>query len=418
MKIFRLTLTIIFATLFSAPIFGQVESAERPTTLDLGRQITRELKSGDIPVYLVELSAGEAAYVLVMQNGIDVIVSVYGPDEKKIKYVDSPNGSNGPEPLRFVAGTSGAYRVEIGTFDTIGANGRYDITLKEVLSAEQFRQLTSAEQKKFTEIPPPLTVFDEQRMRQNELVMRLRRTGAKYEGQRAFVFAEQGLLTQPELNEYGELVNKGVADVERYLGIKFDSKYYSDTRMSFFVSNDIKHSYFSGSESLQPFIFTEGLRVKLKSDPYLHEIAHAILGETGSAWLTEGIANYVSSYVSKRFGGYDHKVFGNRSNRGVDGHVRELLASEDNARHLPQILSASAYFDFSVFANDEQIQKFRAVAYPAAHSFVKFMVKNVGLEKMKKIYIRKDTDKAVEEITGKTKDQWEKMWLKHIKASK
>lgn len=419
MKVLRLTFAFVITTLFSIPVIGQVENiTPKPATLNLGRQITRELNSGELHVYLVEVSAGEAARVLVMQNGVDVIVSVYRPDGTKIKYVDSPNGRNGPELLLFVAESAGVYRVEVRTFDTVAASGRYDITFNEVLSAEQFRQLTAAEQKKFTEIPPPLTVFDEQRMRQNELVMRLRQSGAKYEGTRAFVLADQGLLTQQELDEYGALVNKGIADVERYLGIKFDKEYYGDTRIYVFVSNDVRHSYFSGRESREPFIFTEGLRVKAKTDPYLHEIAHAILGGTGSAWLVEGIANYVSSYISERFGGYDHKVFGNRGNRGVDGHIRELFANPDNALWLPKILSASEAFDFSAFTGDEQIQKFRAVAYPVAHSFVKFLVKKVGLEKVKKIYVRKDTDKAIEEITGKNKDQWIKRWLDHVKASK
>lgn len=398
-----------------AVIVGQVGNRfSSPVVLEVNQKITREFKSGDVHVYLVELSAGGAARVFVEQRGVDVIVTSYRPEGAYIKYVDSPNGANGPEHLLFVASSTGTYRVEITSFDTTGAGGRYDIELDSVFSPDQFQKLPAAEKKMFTEIPRPLTVFDQQRMRQNELVMKLQSSGIKYEGRRAVVIAEQGLLTQQELIEYGILVNKGVDHIERYLGIKFDDKHYGNKRLNYFISNDLKHSYFSGRQSRQPFAFLEGPRVKEKTDPYLHETAHAILGETGSSWLAEGLANYVSSYVSEHFDGYDHKVFGNRGNRGVDKHVKELLADRNNALMLKKIFAELEYFDFSEFANDDQIQGFRNVAYPVSHSFVKFLIKKIGLGKVKKIYLRKDTDRAIDEVTGKNKDGWIKAWLNHL----
>jgi len=412
----RQTLALVII-LFSIPVIGRAESTTpMPVTLTPGSQVARELKSGELHAYLVDVPAGGAARVLVMQNEIDVVVSVYRPDGPKIKYVDSPDGPKGPELLQFVAERQGAYRVEITTFDTAAASGGYTITLTEVLSPDRYRELPDVEQKTFMYVPPPPTVFDQQRMGQNALVVQLRQSGVKYQGRRAFVYADQGLLTPHELDVYGRLVNRGIADAERYLGIRFDAKHYGDTRLYFFVSNDVRHSYFSGWESGQPFVFTEGRRVKTKTDPYLHETAHAILGSTGSAWLAEGIANYVSSHVSKRFGGYDHKVFDNRGNIGVDEHVKELFENPANARLLPQILSDSEAFDFSAFISDDQIQQFRDVAYPVSHSFVKFLLENTSLEKVKNIYSRKDTAKAIEEITGKTKAQWIEMWLDQVIA--
>jgi hypothetical protein len=39
-----------------------------------------------------------------------VVVALFGPDGKKLTEVDSPNGTQGPEPVHWITAASGIYR--------------------------------------------------------------------------------------------------------------------------------------------------------------------------------------------------------------------------------------------------------------------------------------------------------------------
>ncbi len=68
-------------------------------TLEQGKPIERELKGGEVHVYEIALTAGQFLKAVVEQRGIDVEVLVIAPDGKQIVKVDSPNGTQGQEPL-------------------------------------------------------------------------------------------------------------------------------------------------------------------------------------------------------------------------------------------------------------------------------------------------------------------------------
>ncbi len=78
-----------------------------------GKEIHSKLMAGKHDKYAIKLKKGEYATCVVMQEGVDVAIDIYSPIFKLIKSFDSPNGQNGPEPVSFVADTTGVYLMDI-----------------------------------------------------------------------------------------------------------------------------------------------------------------------------------------------------------------------------------------------------------------------------------------------------------------
>jgi hypothetical protein len=87
-------------------------------TLETGKPIeARELVGGQSHAYQITLVADQFLHVVVEQRGIDVVVTLVGPDGKQIIEVDSPNGVQGPELVSVVAETEGGYRLEVRSLE-------------------------------------------------------------------------------------------------------------------------------------------------------------------------------------------------------------------------------------------------------------------------------------------------------------
>jgi tetratricopeptide (TPR) repeat protein len=94
-----------------------------------------ELTGRDVRRYRTRLAKGSFVHATVLQQGIDVVVTVKGPDGKRVIEVDSPNGAAGPEPVYFVVPTDGEYEVEIRAFAAEAAPGRYALRIETVRPA-------------------------------------------------------------------------------------------------------------------------------------------------------------------------------------------------------------------------------------------------------------------------------------------
>ncbi|HYV06427.1 MAG TPA: CHAT domain-containing protein [Blastocatellia bacterium] len=103
--------------------------------LAVGVQVDRELKAGETHSYVVKLSSGQYLHVVVEQRGIDVVVRLFGPGGQKLTEVNSPNETQGAEPLSFVAEVAGNYRLEVSSLAEKAAPGRYEVNVKELRAA-------------------------------------------------------------------------------------------------------------------------------------------------------------------------------------------------------------------------------------------------------------------------------------------
>jgi CHAT domain-containing protein/tetratricopeptide (TPR) repeat protein len=109
--------------------------SEQPVALKVGVPVEREMKGGEIHKYTLTLAAGQLLHVVIDQQGIDVVAALFGPDGKLIVEVDSPNGTEGPEPVWAVAEASGNYRIDVRSLDEHATAGRYVVKLEEVRPA-------------------------------------------------------------------------------------------------------------------------------------------------------------------------------------------------------------------------------------------------------------------------------------------
>lgn len=104
--------------------------------------IERELAGSQNHSYQITLIAGQYLHVVVRQRGIDVAITLTGPDGKTLLEVDSPIGDKGPESLRWIAESSGLYGLAVSAPDKNAAVGRYDMHIVELRTAtDQDREL-------------------------------------------------------------------------------------------------------------------------------------------------------------------------------------------------------------------------------------------------------------------------------------
>ncbi|MCA1630211.1 MAG: hypothetical protein LC774_07735, partial [Acidobacteria bacterium] len=88
-----------------------------PNALEVGKPVERELAGGGAHAYAVTVEAGQFLHIIVEQRGVDVVVALFAPDGKRLQEVDSPNGTQGAEPLKWVAKDSGVFRLEVRSLE-------------------------------------------------------------------------------------------------------------------------------------------------------------------------------------------------------------------------------------------------------------------------------------------------------------
>jgi len=122
----------------------QIDKDVRP--LEIGKPIQRELAGGQSHTYHLTLTAGQYLHVVVDQRGIDVVVALFSPDGNKLAEVDSPNGTQGPEPLHWIVDISGTYKLEVRSLEKDAPTGRYEVKIEEIrIPTEQDRSRIAAE---------------------------------------------------------------------------------------------------------------------------------------------------------------------------------------------------------------------------------------------------------------------------------
>lgn len=105
------------------------QGAALPSTLELGQSITRGLKAGESHAYRVALAADQLMSVVVEQRGIDVAMTLAGPDGVKQADVNNALGTTGSETLTVISTAAAEYRLEVRTGDKSAAPGRYEVKI-------------------------------------------------------------------------------------------------------------------------------------------------------------------------------------------------------------------------------------------------------------------------------------------------
>src|SRR5262245_26112739 len=113
--------------------------------LEVGGVIEQELTGNETHAYGLTLVSGQYVRVAVRQRGIDVLVTLRGPDGQQITDVDSVDGAQGPEPISIVAERSGTYSLEVRLKQDV-APGHYQVRIEQLRqSVPQDKDRISAE---------------------------------------------------------------------------------------------------------------------------------------------------------------------------------------------------------------------------------------------------------------------------------
>jgi len=113
-------------------------NAQGPTTLQPGPPVERTLGPGQTQEFTIKLEENAFIQLVIEQRGIDVIVKVFSPAGKSLGEYDSPNGSDGPEHVSFVAVEAGAYRVTVSPLEPADpTSGGFQIKIVEMREATE-----------------------------------------------------------------------------------------------------------------------------------------------------------------------------------------------------------------------------------------------------------------------------------------
>lgn len=122
----RVILSIILFLTGLILLPGHVSTAATRTFRQTSQApLERDLTAGDIHSYRLMLQSGQSLRALFDQRGIDVVVTLYGPDNSRLTEVDNPVGAWGLEPLFFEVKQSGSYKIEVRPGKTSSPPGRY-----------------------------------------------------------------------------------------------------------------------------------------------------------------------------------------------------------------------------------------------------------------------------------------------------
>jgi CHAT domain-containing protein/tetratricopeptide (TPR) repeat protein len=94
------------------------------------------LAPGEVHAYGLDLIADQYISLAVGQQGIDVAVTVHGPDGTLLVEVDGPTGKYGSERLRVIAAATGTHRVEVRSLEKSAPAGRYRLEVRALRVAD------------------------------------------------------------------------------------------------------------------------------------------------------------------------------------------------------------------------------------------------------------------------------------------
>src|SRR6266545_6459563 len=114
---------------------GAAPSAQESDSLELGKNVERELSGGQSHFYKIAMTSGQYLRITVSQRGIDALVALFTPDGKKIGEVDSVRTTVGAETISAIAEAAGAYGIEVRSVKKMAKTGRYEIKIEELREA-------------------------------------------------------------------------------------------------------------------------------------------------------------------------------------------------------------------------------------------------------------------------------------------
>jgi CHAT domain-containing protein/lipopolysaccharide biosynthesis regulator YciM len=121
------------------------DSGRGAEALELGKPLERKLAGGESHLYEIQMSSEQFLRLEVEQRGIDVALTLFGPDGKRISDIDNIQTERGSEALLLIAKDRGGYRLEVRSNRRTDPLARYEVRIEGLHAAnEQDRAVNNA----------------------------------------------------------------------------------------------------------------------------------------------------------------------------------------------------------------------------------------------------------------------------------
>jgi len=128
-RLFLLLLLTLLVTTAPSAASHTAQTNSRQTQLHPGDSIERELAGGQSHSYEIEVAADQFLHVIVEQQGIDVVLTIFDTGKNILNEVDRPNGSRGRESISLIAPRTARYSLEVRSLESVAAQGRYRLSV-------------------------------------------------------------------------------------------------------------------------------------------------------------------------------------------------------------------------------------------------------------------------------------------------
>ncbi len=100
--------------------------------LKIGTKLTAEISANEKHHYKIKLEKNEFAVFRIMQQGVDVVITTYDYNGKKIEDFDSPNGAYGTEIVTLTSTQKGEHLLEIQALGENTNVGKYELFVQRI----------------------------------------------------------------------------------------------------------------------------------------------------------------------------------------------------------------------------------------------------------------------------------------------
>jgi CHAT domain-containing protein/predicted negative regulator of RcsB-dependent stress response len=114
---------------------GAAPGARDSISLEPGKPVERELSGGQSHFYKITMTSGQYLRLTVRQQGIDALMALFTPDDKKIDEVNGERTTVGSETISAIAEAAGAFRIEVRSAEKTAQTGHYEIKVEELREA-------------------------------------------------------------------------------------------------------------------------------------------------------------------------------------------------------------------------------------------------------------------------------------------
>jgi hypothetical protein len=230
-----------------------------------------------------------------------------------------------------------------------------------------------------------------------ERISRLTASGVRIERGPVTAWFSRGAMTPEEMQSVVERLVIGVAALESFVHTPRPWQNPRQRGVTYFFDDAL---FFIPHATINRQVLLPVSRLRDGKAPLLHETTHALLtppqGRRPLPWLTEGIAAYVAKSVSAEKGIPEGDALDIGEIAELDAKCAAGLSSEQGPRILPFIGSPANLQ--ALYAMEPALQV-RQVFYGCSASFTKYLVQQLGIERVIDLLPDNDPHKTLEDMS-------------------